>query len=129
MTRVLILELDEDLRGALHQMLTTVGHYAVTTVTTEAAGLELLATSAESVVAVCSNVHADHHLSAAFFAAVVADERVARRHQYILLSTDPARIPEPLRADLSRLQAAIVPKPFDMDALLAAVREAASRLR
>src|SRR5262249_55877643 len=110
MTEVLVVEFDEALRGTLDVVLTGVGHYAVTSVTTEAAALDSPATSPAGVVAVCSNSHPDHHLSTPFFAAVVADRRLAWRHQYLLLFTDPAKIPVALRAHLRRLHAPILPK-------------------
>jgi hypothetical protein len=74
-------------RGVLHDLLTDVDHYEVTEVSTEAVALAYLAACPEGVVTVCSNSHPDHHLSTACFAAVVADKRLAQRHQYILLST------------------------------------------
>lgn len=73
--QVLAVEFDELLRGVLHDLLTTVHHYAVTEVTTEAAALDSLASSPEGVGAVWSKRHPDHYLSTAFFAAVVADKR------------------------------------------------------
>jgi hypothetical protein len=115
-------------RGVLHDLLTDVDHYEVTEVSTEAVALAYLAACPEGVVTVCSNSHPDHHLSTACFAAVVADKRLAQRHQYILLSTNPSKIPVALRADLRRLLPAILPKPFDLDVLLTTVRGAASRL-
>jgi CheY-like chemotaxis protein len=128
MTHVLVVEFDEALRGTLDVVLSEVGHYTVMSVTTEAAALNYLAVCPEGVIAVCSNSHPDHHLSTAFFAAVVADKRLARWHRYILLSTDPAKIPSALRAHLRRLHAPILPKPFDVDVLLATVAQAARRL-
>jgi DNA-binding response OmpR family regulator len=128
MTQVLVVEFDEALRGTLDMVLSEADHYAVTGVTTEAAALTYLASAPEGIVAVCSNTHADHHLSMAFFAAVRADKRLRTQHQYVLLSTDPARIPPALRMDLKRLHAPILVKPFDVDVLLAAVAQAARRL-
>jgi hypothetical protein len=127
-TQVVVVEFDEALRGVLRDILTTIDHYAVTELTTEEAALTHLVAIPESVVALCSNTHADHHLSTAFFAAVVADKRLRMRHRYLLLSTNPARIPATLRVDLKQLGAPILSKPFDMDVLLATVAEAARRL-
>ena len=128
MTLVMVLEFDEELRGVLHEILTTADHYAVTELTTEDAALTYLAATPEGVVALCSNTDADHHLSTAFFAAVVADKRLRTRHRYLLLSTNPAGIPTPLRVDLKRLGAPILPKPFDLDVLLETVAKAARYL-
>jgi CheY-like chemotaxis protein len=128
MTQVVVVEFDEALRGTLRVVLSDEGHYEVTEVTTEEAALDYLADCPEGVVVVCSNTHADHHLSMAFFAAVAADKQLARQHQYLLLSTDPAKIPRALRMNLTRLHAPIVPKPFDVETLLATVAQAARRL-
>jgi CheY-like chemotaxis protein len=130
-TKVLVVEIDDALRGTVHDILDTAGDaYEVTEVGTEAEALTYLTTqpTAEGVVVVCSNKHIDHHLHAAFFASVVADKRLARRHRYILLSSSPARIPAEMRAHLTQLNVRVLAKPFDMDVLLAAVSEAAAQL-
>jgi hypothetical protein len=80
------------------------------------------------MVVVCSNRDADHHLSAAFFEQVAADERLASRHQYLMLSSTPAAIPPELQTHLAQLHAAILPKPFDLETLEAYVYEAAGQL-
>lgn len=125
---VLIIEFDDCLRGVLHDALRTAAYdYAVTEVATETEALAVLARQTEGMVVVCSNQDADHHLSTAFFAAVVAEKRLATRHQYLLLSTNPAHIPDALHTYLAHLHAPILSKPFELDALLALVEEAAGR--
>ena len=125
---VLIIEFDECIRGALHDALRTAAHdYAVTEVATDAEALAVLTRQPEAMVVVCSNREAHHHHCTAFFAAVVADKRLATRHQYLLLSTAPALIPDALHTHLAVLHAAILSKPFELDALLALVEEAAAR--
>lgn len=128
MAQVVVVEFDELLRGALHDILSLNGDYEVTEVADEAVALAYLAATPGGMVAVCSNRDADHHRSAAFFAVVAADERLATRHRYIMLSTSPERMPVGLQVDLARLRAAILGKPFDLDTLLATVRTAALRL-
>ena len=128
MTQVVVLEFDEQLRGALHDALTLYDRYFVTDLSEEMAGVQYLAATPAGVVVVVSNRDMDHHMSAAFFAAVAADEQLARRHRYILLSTDPTRMPDCLRAHLAQLNVTILAKPFDVDDLLAAVREATASL-
>ncbi len=127
MTRVLVVEFDEATRDTLHEMLAYAGHDVVAA-TMDPASLTRLAACPDRLVVLCSNKHADHHLSASFFAHVAADARLVTQHQYILLSSNPATIPPALAAHLTQLQAPVIPKPFDMDALLAAVAMAAERL-
>src|SRR5258707_15780243 len=67
----------------------------------------------DRLVVLCSNKHADHHLSASFFAHVAVDARLATQHQYILLSSNPATIPPALATHLTQLGAPVIPKPFD----------------
>lgn len=128
MMRVVVVELDVALRGSLRDVLVDAGHYDVVEVTTTADALEYLATCPERAVVVCSNVHPNHHQTAAFIADVMADQRLMEQHQYLLLSSNPASISPDLRAHLAQLDAPILPKPFDMDVLLAAVCAAATRL-
>jgi hypothetical protein len=90
--------------------------------------LDFLAACPDGVVVVCGNKEADHYLTAAFFAQVVADERLASRHQYLMLSTTPSSIPPEMQTYLAQLHAPILPKPFDIDILVARVRQAAARL-
>jgi DNA-binding NtrC family response regulator len=123
-TQVVVLEFDDSLRCALHEVLTLYDHYTIAEFEQGAAAAAYVAAAPHGVVVLVSNRDMDHHMSAAFFAAIVADEQLSRRHRYILLSTDPARMPVALRAHLGYLNAPILAKPFDIDRLLAAVREA-----
>ncbi len=127
MAPVLVVEYDDAIRNALHDLLMGAG-FEVIEHATDAAALDFLAASPDGVVVLCSNQDADHHLSAAFFARVVAGERVASRHRYLLLSSNLLLIPPALMTHLAQLNAAILPKPFDADILEASVREAATRL-
>ena len=61
--------------------------------------------------------------------AVEADPQLAGRHAFVLVSARPEMLPPSLVLWADRRGMRIVPKPFDFDALLAAVAEAASRLR
>src|SRR5258706_8540616 len=88
---VLVVEYDEGVRTVLRDLLTNVG-YEVIEHATDAAALAFLAASPDGVVVVCGNEDADHHRAAAFFAQVVADKRIASRHRYLLLSTNPPLI-------------------------------------
>jgi CheY-like chemotaxis protein len=127
MVPVLVVEYDNAVRDMLHELLTDAG-FEVNEHATDAAALDFLAESPDGVVVLYSNQDADHHLSAAFFAQVVADERFTSRHQYLLLSSNPPLIPPALETHLAQLNAAVLPKPFDIDILVARVRQAAARL-
>lgn len=127
MAPVLVLEYDDAVRNVLHDILTDAG-FDVTEATTDAAALDFLATCPDGAVVVCSNRDADHHLTAAFFSQVVADEHFTTRHQYLLLSTNPSLIPPDLQTHLAQLNATILPKPFDVETLEASVHEAAAWL-
>jgi CheY-like chemotaxis protein len=127
MAPVLVVEYDDAVRNVLHDLLTDAG-YQVIEARTDGAALDFLAVCPDDVVVLCSNKDVDHHLTAAFFAQVVADEHFTSRHQYLMLSSTPSSIPPALQTHLAQLNAAILPKPFDTYALEASVHEAATRL-
>jgi DNA-binding NarL/FixJ family response regulator len=127
-THILILEFDECVREVLHDLLSEVDHYDVVEVATEEEALAHLTAHPMGTVVICSNRDAGHQLSAAFFADVIAHPDWATRQQYLMLSTNPQGIPKQLRVHLVRLRTTILPKPFDMEVLLTAVRDAAERL-
>jgi CheY-like chemotaxis protein len=56
------------------------------------------------------------------------DEDRASRHAYILLTANTSALSAEDRALLARLRVPIIPKPFDMDALLDAVADALGRI-
>jgi hypothetical protein len=113
MTQVVVVEFDATLRGTLHDNLTAAGPYDVTEVAVHTVALAHLASVPEGTVTVVSNRDADHHHSAAFFATVVADECLATRHCYIMLSTNPIQSPDGMRAHLAHMHVPILANPFD----------------
>lgn len=60
--------------------------------------------------------------------AVETEDRGLSGHVYLLVTANSAMIDPTLHARLQRLAVPIIPKPFEADMLLAAVREAALRL-
>jgi hypothetical protein len=128
MTQVVVMEVDAQLRDALRELLTLFDHCTVTEISEETAGAEYLAAMPGGAVVVVSNRDPDHHRTAEFFATVAADEQLATRHRYILLSTNPGQIRETMRAHLAQLNVPVLAKPFDVEALLTAVRVAETRL-
>ena len=127
MAPVLVVEYDDGVRNVLHDILTDAG-YKVIEARTDGAALDFLAVCPEGVVVLCSNKYLEHHRSTAFFAQVVANEHFTSRHQYLMLSSSPSAIPPELQTHLAQLNAAILPKPFDVDNLVTTVRQAAARL-
>lgn len=61
--------------------------------------------------------------------ALAADAPRAQRHAYILFSASRTTLPAKVAIALKQLQAPSLPKPFDLDELLAVVHTAATRLR
>lgn len=61
--------------------------------------------------------------------ALAADAPRAQRHAYILFSASRTTLPSRVAALLKQLNASSLPKPFDLDELLAVVQTAATRLR
>jgi two-component system NtrC family response regulator len=59
---------------------------------------------------------------------VVPDARLTTRHAYVLVTASPQMLPLDVAELVERLQAMILPKPFDMDALLDIVAKAALHL-
>jgi CheY-like chemotaxis protein len=62
-------------------------------------------------------------------AAVAADPQVAGRHTFVLVTADQQDLPPSLVLWADRQGIRILSKPFDVEVLLAAVAEAAGRLR
>ena len=124
-----VLVVDDD--PAVRQILGVALHeegYAVCEAADGMEALEALRTSVRPLVTVL-----DYRLpgmtGGEVLAAVAADPYVADRHAFVLVSTSPEMLPEWLVLWADRQGMRIVPKPFDLDALLAAVAEAAGRLR
>lgn len=60
--------------------------------------------------------------------AVAAHDALATRHAYVLLTANGPTLPLSLAQLLTLLHVPVLPKPFDLDDLLAAVARAAARL-
>lgn len=130
MARVLIVEQDEDVRASLRAVLQMAGH-DTTEAETISGALTLLHANRSPAVVLCGNDCPAHTQITTFFARIAAEatESVpARRHGYICLTTDPDRLPPPLHALLDQLAVPIMPKPFNIDPLLALVDNVAARI-
>jgi CheY-like chemotaxis protein len=113
----------ETLRWALH-----VEGYGVCEAPDGVQALATLRTSARPLVTVL-DYRMPGMTGGEVLAAVAADPHVAARHTFVLVTADPEDLPPCLILWADRQGIRIVPKPFDLDGLLAAVAEAAGRLR
>jgi CheY-like chemotaxis protein len=59
---------------------------------------------------------------------VATDSQLSHRHCYVLVTASPQMLPPDVATLVDRLDVMILPKPFDMDALLDAVAQAARKL-
>lgn len=132
MAHVLVLDNDPSIRDVVRDILVDAGH------TVDVGGnipddvqptLEYLRTHAERMV-VLFDVGPHDAERVGFLQSVTAapDAPLLLRHAYVCLTTVPAHLPPDLLALFRRHGVAVLPKPFEMDALLAAVAEAERRL-
>jgi CheY-like chemotaxis protein len=127
MAEVLVVDDDADIRESLRFALEDAG-WTVDEAPDGAGALDLLRASERALVVLLD--HVMPHLDGESLLRIIAgDPDLATRHAYILV-TASARIQQ-IEADLQRLSALSVPvlrKPFDVEALLALVDQAAARL-
>jgi CheY-like chemotaxis protein len=123
---VLVVEDDPDVRETLWYALHAEG-YGVCEAADGFVALAALRTSARPLVTVL-----DYRLpgmtGGEVVAAVAADPQVAGRHTFVLVTAERENLPLSLVLWADQQGIRIVAKPFDLDALLAAVAEAAGRL-
>lgn len=126
MTRVLIVDDDFDTREAMRFLLEDAGCEVAEAPDGEAA-LQLLRASPHPLVMLLDwmmpGLGGDEVLS-----AVACDRALAARHAVILVTASPAHASSAAGAFASALAVPVVPKPFDVEMLLAAVAAAAQRL-
>jgi hypothetical protein len=115
-----VYEPDDDVRECLRDVLDLFGFTVLTPVRRETL-LALLACRRQPVHVLLSNGAPDHADVAAILARVVASPDL-RRHRYALLSTLPkGHLPRAVAAHLAQLDATLLPKPFDLADLEAAL--------
>lgn len=126
MTTVLVVDDDKELRESLRMVLEDAGYGAV-----EAAGgaeaLKTLRTSDERLVVLLDLIMPLMD-GIELLQAVAADSPLAARHAYILLTADSRPLTGASAALLASLSVPMVHKPVDIDDLLSAVAQAASRI-
>lgn len=123
---VCVIEDDEGTRNIVRDLLTDEG-YAVIDAATGLEGKHVLYASAERLIVVL-----DYRLPALdgcdLLEIVAQDEDLRERHTFIMMSASPAKTVEDCEEAIDELNVPIVPKPFDIDDLVEAVRQAQMRL-
>src|SRR5579871_4171464 len=124
---VLIVEDDESTRAVLADLLQEEG-YMVFTAPDGKPALERLRTHPAGLV-VLLDLMMPGMDGYAVLQAVAEESPLATKHAYILVSATSSTLPLKVAAILKQLHVMSVPKPFDLDELLAAVQKTASTLR
>lgn len=123
---VLLVEDEEPIRGVLADLLQEAG-YRVWTVPDGRRALERVRAHPEGLVVLLDLLRPGLD-GAALLQAVAAEAPLRRQYAYIFLSTTAKTLPLQVLQLLKHMQAAVLPKPVDLDAVLAAVHQAASGL-
>jgi two-component system nitrogen regulation response regulator NtrX len=123
---VCVIEDDEGIRDIVRDLLTDEG-YRVIEAATGLEGKHILETSVGRLIVVL-----DYRLPALdgcdLLEIVAQDEDLRERHTFIMMSASPAKTVEDCEEAIDELDVPIVPKPFDIDELVEAVRQAEERL-
>jgi two-component system nitrogen regulation response regulator NtrX len=123
---VCVIEDDEGIRDIVRDLLTDEG-YAVIEAATGFEGKQILDASAGRLIVIL-----DYRLPVLdgcdLLEIVAQDEDLRERHTFIMMSASPAKTVEDCEEAIDELDVPIVPKPFDIDELVEAVREAEERL-
>lgn len=126
MPHVLIADDEADLRETLRTLLESEG-YTVGEAANGRQALNALRASAVPMVALIDMVMPGLN-GIQVIEAVAADPALAARHAYLLLTANHRPLPDAAAALLAQLGVTVVRKPFDIDALLADVARADTRL-
>ena len=126
MTRIGVIEDDTDTRDAVRFLFTDAG-YEVVEARDGLEGRLLLESSQERMI-----VLLDYRLPALdgcdLLEIVAQDEQLRARHTFIMMSASPRQAAEDCEEAVEELDVPVVPKPFHIDELLDAVRQAEQRL-
>lgn len=123
---VLIVEDDEPTREVLAELLQDAG-FTVFTAPNGQPALERLRTHPEGLV-VLFDLWMPGVDGYALLQAIAADAALTSQHAYILMSATAKTLPLRVVDLLKRLNVTTLPKPFDIDEVLAGVKQAASRI-
>jgi two-component system response regulator FlrC len=123
---ILVVEDDQEIREVTVEFLQDAG-YTVYEAPDGKPALERLRTHPEGLV-VLLDLWMPGMDGYAVLQAVAAESPLATRHTYILFSATAQTLPLKVVDLLRQLNVALLPKPFDLEELLAAVQKAASVL-
>ncbi len=124
--RVLVAD-DDGLLGKLLTALLTGEGY---TVLTASDGMQVIdiAKSSSLPLVIILNLRMSRLNSMAVLQAIASEPRLSTQHSYILLTATAVDTVRAFGRLLAQLTVAVVPKPFDIGALLSTVAQAAARL-
>ncbi len=124
--RVLVAD-DDGLLGKLLTALLTAEGY---TVLTASDGMQVIDIAKDSSLplVIMLNLRMSRLNSIAVLQAIASEPRLAAQHSYILLTATAVDTVRAFGRLLAQLTVAVVPKPFDIGALLSTVAQAAARL-
>lgn len=126
MAHVLIVDDDADIRMSMRALLEDIGGHTVDEAANGASGLEHLRASQEPLVVLLDLLMPGMD-GLQVLQTVAADEDLATRHAYVLVSVSRRATIEEVPRSMA-LAVTIVPKPFDIDVLLATVSDADERI-
>lgn len=127
-THVLVIDDDDDTRATLRLLLEDEGGYLITDTPDTEQALISLHTSPQRLV-VLFDYRMSRRESAALLALAEREAQLADRHAFVCMTaTNNDRLPMTLKALLARYDVPLITKPFDIDTLLAVIRQAEQRL-
>ena len=126
MAHVLIVDDDVDIRMSMRSLLEDLGGHTVIEAEDGLAALEVLRTSEQSLVVLLDLLMPGLD-GIGVLQAVAADERLATRHAYVMVTVS-RRATSQNFPDTLAFAVPVVPKPFDIDNLLDTVAEAEQRM-
>ena len=122
MADVLIVDDDEDIRASMRAILEDLGGYTVYEASDGASALATLRASQQSFVALLDLLMPGMD-GIDVLEAVAADETLATRHAYVLVTVSRRAVSKEFPSTL-KLAVPIISKPYDLDTLLNVVAEA-----
>ena len=126
MAHVLIVDDDEDIRVSTRAVLEDIGGHTVFEAPDGLTALNILRTSEQSLVVLLDLLMPSLD-GIGVLEAVAADEALARRHAYVLITVSRRATAKEFPESLA-LAVPVVPKPYDLEVLLETVAEAHSRI-
>ena len=126
MTRVLVVDDDNSIRDALRLILEDAG-YQVAEAADGMAALDVLRAAPDQLV-VLLDLMMPKLDGAGVLGAVAADPQLSKRHAYVMMTATSRTLGLAFARMLSDLAVPVISKPFDLDTVVDAVAQAASRL-